>query len=354
MTDFHWITLGLAVGVVAVVWAFNFWQEWRFRRRAAAAFAKNHPDVLLDTPKNMVRQGETGMRLEPSISPAGRAMGESMPAEPELLDMAESVALAAAILDPLLDYIAEVHPGDVIVAEEIPSFDFGKRVRIVGLAESDEWEVARHGGRYTELRVGLQLVDRQGPASEAQLVMFCEAVNAFAEKHGGVATFPRRDDKLRAAVKLDKFCADVDVVIGLNVIVETSHYPVTRIISLAKGAGMVLEVDGALHAKSESGKTVFTLIDRHHRPLDALEETPSITLLLDLPRVAGGEQAFDRMADLAQQIVLTMGGDLVDDDNRSLKPVDLATIRSQLAAVSSQMDDHGIPAGGVAALRLFS
>jgi FtsZ-interacting cell division protein ZipA len=204
------------------------------------------------------------------------------------------------------------------------------------------------------LRVGLQLVDRQGPASEAQLVMFCEMVNAFAEQTGGVATFPRRDDKLRTAAKLDSLCAEVDVVIGLNVVSDHQPYPVARLVSMARGAGMLPERDGALHAKSDSGKTLFTLVDRHQRSLEGLEETPSVTLLLDLPRVAGAQQAFDRMADLAQQLVLTLGGDLVDDENRSLKPADLASIRAQIGAVITRMDDRGIPAGGVSALRLFS
>lgn len=353
MTEFHWITLGIAVGIIAAVWGFNTWQEWRFRRRAAEAFARNHPDVLLDTPKNMVRQGETGMRLEPSLTP-GPVLGDAVPNEPETVELSETIALAAAILDPALDYIAEVHPGDVVIAEKIPSFDVGKRVRILGLSENDEWEVARHGGRYVELRIGLQLVDRQGAASEEQLIMFCEAVNAFADQHHGVATFPRREDKLRMAVKLDKLCAEVDVVIGLNVVTADAPYTVSQVLNLAKAAGMTAESDGALHAKSESGKTLFTLIDRHNRPLRNLEETPSVTLLLDVPRVAGGEQAFDRMADLAQQLVLTLGGDLVDDQNRSLKPVDLATIRSQLAIVSNTMDERGVPAGSVLALRLFS
>ncbi|HEY9102753.1 cell division protein ZipA C-terminal FtsZ-binding domain-containing protein [Chitinimonas sp.] len=354
MTEFHWITLSLGAALVGGVWGYNSWQEWRFKKRAAAAFAKSHPDVLLDTPKNMVRQGEAGMRFEPSLEPEAPVLGEATTSAPETVDLSESLALAVAVLDPAFDYVAEVHPGEPIDFADIPAIEVGKRVRILGLGDSDEWEVIRSGQRYHELRVGLQLVDRQGPVSEAQLVMFCEQLSAFAERESGVATFPRREDKLQVARQLDAFCASVDMQIGLNVLSSRNPFAIGRVVAMAEAAGLVLETDGVFHARSESGKALFSLSDRHHRPLDALEDTPSLTLLLDVPRVAGGEQAFDRMADLAQQMALTLGGDLVDDDNRSLKPADLAAIRKQLVALYAQMDDRGVPAGGVAALRLFA
>jgi hypothetical protein len=224
----------------------------------------------------------------------------------------------------------------------------------LGLSEADEWEVVQGNRRYQEFRIGVQLVDRQGAVTGEQLVMFCEQVNAFAEGLGGVATFPRREDKLRVAQQLDAFCAEVDIAIGINVVAARNPFPLSRVSMLAESAGLVLDADGAFHARAESGKTLFTLIDRHHRPLDALDDTPSLSLQLDLPRVAGAELAFDRMADFAQQLALTLGGDLVDDENRSLKPADLAAIRKQILHVCARMDDRGIPAGGAAALRLFS
>ncbi|WP_374355465.1 cell division protein ZipA C-terminal FtsZ-binding domain-containing protein [Chitinimonas sp.] len=356
MTEFHWITLGLAGAVIGGVWGFNLWQEWRFKKRAAAAFAKTHPDVLLDTPKNMVRQGEAGfLRTEPSFGMASDSAVEPESVyAPETVQLSDSLALAVSVLDPALDYVAEVHPGDNLAGSAMPTFELGKRVRALGLTTADEWEAVRSEGVYQEFRIGLQLVDRQGPVSEAQLVLFCEQVSAFAHQHGGVATFARREDKLQVARELDAFCAEVDMLVGLSVVSSRTPFQLSRVRAMAEAAGMVLEGDGVFHARADSGKTLFTLADRHHRPLDALDDTPSITLVLDVPRVAGGEQAFDRMADLAQQMALTLGGDLVDDDNRSLKPADLATIRKQLVAIYARMDERGIAAGGVAALRLFA
>ncbi|MBV8659868.1 MAG: hypothetical protein JO142_18775 [Burkholderiales bacterium] len=354
MTEFQLITLAAGAALVCGVWGFNAWQEWRFKKRTADAFAKSHPDVLLDTPKNMVRQGEAGPRLEPSIEPLRPVLGGGISLDTETVDVEDATTLAVAVLDPALDFIAELHPAEPITGDDISHLEVAKRVKALGLAANDEWETVRDDGKYTELRIGLQMVDRRGPVTEAQLVHFCELVTSLAESHGGVATFPRREDKLRVAAELDSFCADVDMLVGLSVVSSRAPFAQSRVCAMAEGAGMVLESDGVYYARSESGKVLFTLGDRHHRPLDALDDTPSITLLLDVPRVAGGELAFDRMADLAQQMALTLVGDLVDDDNRSLKPADLAAIRKQLVALYGRMDDRGIPAGGVAALRLFA
>ncbi|MFC4161584.1 cell division protein ZipA C-terminal FtsZ-binding domain-containing protein [Chitinimonas lacunae] len=353
MSEIHWITLGLAVGVVAVVWGFNLWQEYRYKKRAAAAFADNHPDVLLDAQKNVVRPTVPDRRLEPALANAPSVLGEPVPSEPEEVELSEPAAVAIGALDPAYDFIGELHLEEAVPAEQIPGFAVGKRVRVLGRAGRN-WEPVTAGASYAELKVGLQLVDRQGPVNDAQLAKFCEQVNGFAHAHNGLASFPRREDKLAAAADLDRFAAAVDVLIGLNVVAAQQPFSLAQLGEMLDAAGMTLEEDGTFHAKSDSGKTLFTLVDSRQRPLTDIDQTPSVTLLLDLPRVAGAEHAFDRMADLAQQLALTLGGDLVDDEGRSLKPGDLAAIRKQLLQVLGMMDDRGIPAGGAAALRLFA
>lgn len=359
MSEFHWITLGLAAGIVAVVWGFNLWQEYRYKKRASVAFAENRPDVLLDAQKNVVRPTAPERRLEPAIAtptptaPDSVVLGEPVLNEPEELEVTEPVAMAMAAIDPAYDFIGEVHLQEPIAAELIPSFVAGKRVRTLG-RDGRHWEPITAGARYEELKIGLQLVDRQGPVDDVQLARFCEQINGFAHSHNGMASFPRREDKLAAAAELDRFAAAVDVLIGLNVVASQQPFSLAQLGAMLDGAVMTLEEDGAFHAKSDSGKTLFILVDSRQRPLTDIDQTPSVTLLLDLPRVAGAEHAFDRMADLAQQLALNLGGDLVDDEGRSLKPGDLAAIRKQLVQVLATMDDRGIPAGGAAALRLFA
>src|SRR6185436_8146263 len=78
----------------------------------------------------------------------------------------------------------------------------------------------RSGGRYAGLRLALQLVNRGGAISAAQLALFCDAARTCAEKAAGAAACPEADAALKTARDLDLFCSGVDVAVGVNVVAE--------------------------------------------------------------------------------------------------------------------------------------
>ena len=81
---------------------------------------------------------------------------------------------------------------------------------------------------------------------------------------------------------------------------------------------------------------------------------PALTLLFDVPRVAGGVEVFDRAVQFAKELADEFGAQLVDDNRRPLSDIGLARIRDQLIRIYGNMDDRGIAPGSVAALRLFA
>ncbi len=80
MTDLQLGSLAIGGALVVAVYAFNSWQEYRYRKQAAKAFARNQPDVLLETPQNVVRKGDS-QRLEPAL---GVPAAAEVRHEPEL------------------------------------------------------------------------------------------------------------------------------------------------------------------------------------------------------------------------------------------------------------------------------
>ncbi|GAA5786450.1 cell division protein ZipA [Chitiniphilus shinanonensis] len=368
----------VAGAIVGAVYLFNWWQEYRYRKNTQRAFARNQPDVLMDTPKNMVRGGERfepaldePTRFEPPATP-GATIVPPEPIEPQLTPQfaAEPVpaappaprprdeddrdALAESLLDPALDFIAEVHARDNIPAGDVPRFPAPKRVQAIGLTEHDHWEQVGGGSNasYSELRVALQLADRQGALTGEQLNAFCMAVQQFADAHDAVATFPQRAAKLAAARDLDEFCASVDVLIGLNIASSGRPFPLERVRLLAENAGLSRAADGTFVYKSESGKTLFAVSNQDQAGLGPTSD--GLTLLFDVPRVAGGLAVFDYLSDFAQQLAGSLGGSLVDDNGRPLAAASLDNIRRQLARLYATMDDRGIAPGSVSALRLFA
>lgn len=412
MTDLQLGSLIIGGAIVVLVYVYNWWQERRYRKQAQKAFARNQPDVLLDTPKNMVRTGET-RRLEPIIHArepeaqgallrpseirreepaveeapkkvfdpfddddlddfvdpqaaiAARQAKTESPASaptqsgPVLLpedstEEEEAADVTASMLDPALDFIAEVHAGELIPAVNVPTFPGAKRIITLGLNEDDQWELIQHTSRsrYVELRVGLQLADRQGALSQEQLNAFCMGVQQFADEFDAVVTFPQRSAKVQAARDLDEFCASVDVLIGLNIMPTDKPFPMEKVRVLAESSGLVRGTDGNFHYRSDSGKTLFTLTNLDETLFGSTSE--GLTLLFDVPRVAGGLAVFDYLSDFAQNLASSLGGALADDNGKTLTDASISNIRKQLSGIYARMDDRGIAAGSVAALRLFA
>jgi FtsZ-interacting cell division protein ZipA len=395
MTDLQLGSLIVGGVIVAAVYAFNWWQEYRYRKQASKAFARNESDALLDVPKNMVRTGEAN-RMEPSLdrvepsadryepqfaeveleeepacqspAPVREPVVAPLVVSPAVAKVSPEVsvpsaaavmgddhdALASSLLDPTLDFVAEIHATDLIAAADLPVFRGSKRVQVMGLTQDRRWEacVPSARSRYKELKVGLQLADRQGALSSEQLNAFCMSVQQFADEYEAVVTFPQRTAKLAAAANLDEFCAGVDVLIGLNVMAASRPFPMERVRLLAENAGLVRSPEGAFHYRSDSGKALFSLSNHDHTPLG--NTSSGLTLLFDVPRVAGGVSVFDYFAEFAQHLSVALSGELVDDNGKPLTEASLGNIRKQLGVLYAKMDDRGIAPGSVAALRLFA
>jgi FtsZ-interacting cell division protein ZipA len=232
---------------------------------------------------------------------------------------------------------------------------------VAGLRAHGTWEeLARAGGEhYEKLAVALQLADRNGPVNAAQLAMLCDAARNCAGRISGVAACPDTNTALKRARELDEFCSEVDVAIGVNVVAQDGQaFSGQRIRFLAEATGFKLEPDGLFHYRDEQRRTLFTI--DNHEPAPFIPEqinrlsTTGVTLLLDVPRVAQGPEALDRMLDVGRTLARALGGRLVDDNRVALNETAIERIRQQLGEICSRMEAFGVAAGGLRALRLFS
>jgi hypothetical protein len=357
MSDLQLSLLVIGAVVVGAVYLYNWLQERSLQRRLQQAFGKTHDDVLL---KGGVESALADGRLEPQLVPSEPARSEE--AAPE-----EAAAPAAAGFDALLDYVAEINSATPIAEALIGELSSkiascGKPARLTGFEpRSGAWEDAARGGggRYTRLRLGLQLVNRAGAVNSAQLATFCDAVRHCADRIPAEAVCPDTHESLKVARELDAFCASVDIAVGVNVIAQDGGtFAGTRIRALAESAGFKLEPDGVFHYRNEQRQTLFTL--DNHEPAPFIPEsikaisTHGITLLLDVPRVAHGVEALELMLQIASSLATALGGRVVDDNRAALSEAGAARIKEQLRSIHAAMAKRGVPAGGARALRLFS
>ena len=375
--------LGLiAAGVVLVigVLVYNWLQERRVRRRIDAAFRK--PDDVSD----VVQEGdriEPMLRDDESDSPrsvavetaaevddmtpydearASREMREDSPAHLVPSTKAERAGLAP---DPDIECVALLQPARAVSTAELGaalSAAAAKPVRWLGRrAVGAPWQLIDKAlqGPWLEVCACLLLSDRAGPVSRADVESFQRLISDVAAALG--APHSRADPAGEAdrAEALDRFCADLDVQIGLTILKsELGQIAGTRLRGVAEASGFRLNAAGHFeHAQEETGAALYTLQNYKQEPFSAESlrrmTTPGVVFVLDVPRVADPVRVFDQMRMTAKRMTQTLEGVLVDDNRRPLNDTSLAAIRAQVQATATALRAAHIDPGGPRALRLF-
>jgi hypothetical protein len=280
MTDLQIGLLVIGAAAIGGVVVYNRIQERATRRRAERAFASAHPDALLDEPAE---------RREPTLAPSPSS---STPAPPA----------AAAPSDPRVDYVIDIKGvGQAALRPRWAALErrFGRRAKL--------------GEESGDLQASLQMVNRSGVVSEAELLAFRAAVESMVAPHGGSVTAAPMREALQAAQALDRACADVDVQVAFHVL-------------------------GPAEAKLGDG------------PFTVMPRPDGLTFLLDVPRTPDLAQSYAAMVAAALQL----GGRLVDDKGNSLDERALATIGAEIESLQARLAEIGIEPGSPLAQRVFS
>ncbi len=371
MSDLQLGLLAVGVAVVAGVIAYNKWQEAKLRRRTEAAFGARHDDALLGGPTAADRVDSRPTPAVPTPPPPAHAIEHTLTEDDELAPDASPEphpvqSLPGVALDPEVDYVVELScaraVGGAAVAKHAQAMVGEALIKSVHWEGYDEarssWRPVSPEAAYGRLRVGLQLTDRAGAVTEDELLAFCGEVQEVALALAAQADFPDTDAALERAAALDRFCAEVDLQIGLSVIGSESHtFAGSRIRTLAEAAGLAIGRDGRYHRAGEDGTELFALANLEPMPFhpETLRtlQTRGVTVLFDVPRVPASVAAFRRFIDFAHQLEQALGGVLVDDHRKPIGQAALEAIGRELERIHHTMQARGIPAGGPIALRLF-
>lgn len=384
MSDLQLSLIVIGVLVVVGVYLFNWNQERRFRRETEQILAPVEKAASTALP---VEPPPSEERVEPRIEPVAEDKPAADVKTPEPVGSREAVVAARGEPTVVIPAPAvPVHREPVHVVPETPNIDYRARLaaagpmsgvalaelaeRVAGIGKPVRVEV-RDGAEgpwrpivdpaaesAPEARFDVQLADRSGPLSVAQVARFRELLQASAADLGATVEFDDENAALATAAELDAFCADHDVAIGLNVVPnETMGLLGTKLRALAESSGFVLAADGAFHLNDERGGTLVALMSMDGVPFEAgsLKNLRSygITLLLDVPRVGDGRQVFRRMTDLARHLATSLDGTVVDDKRTPLEQPSLDKITRQIESIQQALKGRGIIPGGPVALRLF-
>ncbi|MFH0933881.1 MAG: cell division protein ZipA C-terminal FtsZ-binding domain-containing protein [Pseudomonadota bacterium] len=395
MSDLQISLLVIGAAIVVLVVVFNWFQERRFRNQADAAFQTPVTDVLMQRDVAAVVR-DTHSRVEPAFDAGGMNEVVEETNEPRLhIDVRPSPAGALLVADETARVMrpaaaVPAHPASPPAAAPAAPYDelieyrirlgsdgvqanaladafthtrtLGKAVRWAGLpVGAAHWEEVQpwRDVHYQQLVVTMQLADRNGAVLEEQLTSLCGLMQATAQTHGLRVACDDAVDALERAQAIDRFCVDVDVLIGLNVVARgEGTVNLTRIVREAESSGMVLGLDGVFQLLDSRSEQLYALCNHDAEPFsNAVVEgqtSQGVTLQFDVPRVPDGLKVFDGMVAFGRKLANEVGGILVDDNLRPLTDTGIEKIRTQLAQIYERMEARGVPSGSRRALRLFS
>jgi hypothetical protein len=367
MSDLQLGLLAIGAVVVIAVLAYNKWQEARFRREAEGVLGSRHDDVLMGAAESSAGA--------PPAPPATAGVSAATPMEQRIDPTFEGPETRtvpvdpAAFEEPLLaestDFIVTIEASEDIDGEALidaaaaPLAGFSKPMRLEGFNEAAaKWELLQPGTRCTLMRAGLQLVDRQGRASEDELATFGAGVQQAAASAGVLATVPDRGDAIAHATELDAFCSQVDILIALHVVASAAPFAGTKVRALAEASGLVLEEDGRFRRRDDEGRALYEIANMDASPFRAEAMRSSsisgLTLELDVPRTPEPARAFEQFRDLARQLAQALDASVVDEKRLPVSPAAFDQIAGQIQSVQSAMAARSIHPGTPLALRLFS
>ncbi len=352
MSEFQLSLVVIGVIVVIAVYGYGYWQQWSYRRSLAGEGESN------------VAKGDSGSRRDsfpatPVNDPFDENGADHFIAEPAQESFMQP--------DDKTDFIVSMtfkfpHNAQVLDGFWQRRFDYGKTVLACGQnAASGHWErlIPESPSTYREIKIALQLVDRNGAITDTRLADFRELLGDIGRKLDADMLLPVAESAIERARELDKFCASVDQVIGINIFPASEHGLFGSEVARAmQHVGMSLQADGAFHLFDATGATLLTLSASdgkpfQHHTLDQVR-VASLSLLLDIPRVTEPVRRFDEMVLLANTVATTLRASLVDDQRVTLGEAAIAQIRAQVESVQERMLAGGLTPGGDQALRLFN
>jgi hypothetical protein len=301
------------------------------------------------------------------------------PVEPVLVDSAR-IEPAAAIaeappaakrylprVDALIDAIAVLRleapaSGEMLIAHLPATRRAGsKPFWVEGLdADSGEWEAIVPGHRYGELQAGVQLANRSGALNEIEYSEFVQKVQAMADAIGAMPDLPDMLDVVARSRELDTFASQHDAQLAVQLRSRGAAWSIGYLQQRSAQHGFV---PGALPGRlvmasaEEGAPPVLTL---GYDSAAALSDDPqqaalrSATLAFDVPQTDPAEQPFAAWQKSAHALAQSLDAAMVDDNGQPLSDPGFQAIGTELERLYHALAARDLPAGSMAARRLFS
>lgn len=363
MTDLELSLLAIGGTFVAGVVVFNKWQEYKARKSVDQAFSGGHDDVLMNPDAreemhdlrsrhephfdNQTAGDDSCSEAESGVNRANANSSELSPAQP-----AKELPVDE-LIDCIIPFEFETPTRGEKLLTEISGLRYvGKKpVHFIGLTQDGTREVIGHGGIFTGMFAGVQMVSRAGPLNELEYSEFVTKLREISDKLNAYSDIPDMNLVMATSRDLHQFVSEHDAQLSVNILANGAPWAINTLLSALEKQGFDVRPDGRLVMSDGDGGSLFTLSTNVSMG-EAV--TSRLTLLLDVPCVAPDRDGFGAMSACARSLSTRLGGTVVDDSNQAISKEALDEIAGQVGEFYAAMAESQIPAGSLRAQRLFS
>lgn len=337
---------------------------WVLARRARPLDAAPAPDAPpselgLEAP---VEPGFGPVQGAATSATGAQALSDTLPAAARMAPRRPSLRL-----DSLIDVLATLHidapvAGEAVLLHLPATRRAGsKPFAIEGLnADTGEWEAPSAGQRYGEFQAGLQMANRSGALSEIEYSEWVQKVQAFADGIGAMADFPDMLEAVAQGRELDHFASQHDAQMSFKLRAKGAAWTLGYLEQVAKKLGMVPGgLPGRLNLpSSEDGEPPLLWLQVDAQAVLGDEgqgvSLREAALMFDVAQTPEALEPFAALQELARRLCRELDAELVDEAARPIGPHAFAAIHEQLGTLYKALASRDLPAGCVAARRLFS
>lgn len=226
--------------------------------------------------------------------------------------------------------------------------------------EALHWESPRPGTLYGSLRLAVQLASRSGALNEIEFSEFAQKVEGLADTLQASFELPDMREAVERARSLDAFASAHDALLSLQLRARRAAWTPGFVQQQARSLGLM---HGVLPGRmvlpaSEAGAPPQLVLQMDAQA--ALADEPEraavreLTLSLDVPQTPQQHQPFEAWVRLAGQLAEALEAEVCDDAGQPIPPQAFEAIRASLAELYAELEAADLPAGSVAARRLFA
>ena len=210
---------------------------------------------------------------------------------------------------------------------------------------------------FDHILLAIQLVDRQGPVSQAHIQTFRMLSEKTKNDLDGGLIWLSHSNIEEDAKELNQFCALVDHMMTLTLIPKNNGiFDNEKLIETLKIDGFKVNKDGYHVFKGRDKHSLFRVTALNQQPLSFNLDPfiQGILFQMDLPLTISCKDSFDTMLESITNFQKELECMLVDSNKKELNINHIERIRYQVEKIENQMVAKNITPGSSCARRLFS